>query len=125
MISKISAEFDSIDTAEAAARSIKSKFDGITRIIINNKNNFPATASNNSGIFSSGVTGLFFPFGNGYQNVTGFVPLEDSNYYSESTYGDNVIETGREAMLEIHCEQESIRGISQHIIALGGLQVKK
>lgn len=123
MISKLTAEFDSIDSAETAARSIKHSISDIARISIKTKNSF---ALSNSTPRSSFVTGgfngnsvsVYYPYTYG-QNVS------DTNFYSNPlSLGEN-FETGHEAEIEVICNSTVANEVSRTLVGLGGLHIRK
>lgn len=123
MSKKIHAEFDSIDSAELCARAVKHTLKGIMKISIRSKgvksesdlpldNVIPAGAINYSGY----STGMYTP---------AFAPLIGVNGIDVDR-GDDASsrERGREATLEIQCEDAAIHSVSQLLTGLGGLKIR-
>lgn len=123
MINKISAEFDSIDSAEIAARTIKNTVSNVAKISITGKNQFALTETSNRRAymnvgFAAGATGVFFP-------APEMLDVQDTTYYSNPfSYGETV-ELGHEANIEIMCDSEVSDMVIKKIVGLGGLRVKK
>ena len=113
MIIKIVGELDSVDRAELAARSIRDKIDGVSRINIIEKN-----SNNNQSYFSVGA-----PY-NGNQTSLYYMNVYDPSYNSVVNSSPE-IETGIEANLEIDCNESSATRVIAQIHAHGGVKVRK
>ena len=110
---KIIAEFDSVDSAESAARYIKSNTEGIANIKITDISyNFDNLnyVENIYGVSYLNGSDIVLPTAYNFQNVS------DTN---------RNLSTNRTAKLEIICEQESLQQVSNKLTSLGGLKIKK
>ena len=132
MSKRISAEFDSIDSAELAARTLRHNVSGILKLSIrargvNNNTDigmtpaatiFPAGAVDYNG--SSG--GLGTPFPAVFFNIGAG---GNQNGRQGSDYAENQpVEVPREATLEVLCDDSSVRSVSSHLTSLGGLRIQ-
>lgn len=109
MTIKITAEFPTIDDAEYAARSIKQSIDHVDKINIHQKSdrtysNYYSINPPVSSSYTQNYTSVYFPE---YSRIT----------------NTSEIESGRESIIEIICDENSKRAVSQKITALGGLKI--
>ncbi len=113
MITRINAELDSIETAELAARMIKQKTDGLISIKI--KSNISNIKNEDEPFiipsYSQGNNFYFYPQIN-----------NDINSFNNS---NEFKETSRTAIIEVICNKESEKIVSQVFISLGGLKINK
>ena len=113
MITKLTAEFDSVETAELAARMIKQRTDGIVSINIHRKS-IPTAKSPVPYVIPSFSQSSNFYFIVGNNNY-----LDSVN---DSSDDDRI---SKSAIIEIICEKESEKTVSQIITSLNGLKFNK
>ena len=118
MITKINCELDSLETAELAARMIKQKTNGIINIKI--EKNAAITEKEHTPYaipaFSNNSTYVFLPVSIDYSPFSN--NIDNKNNYSSH-------ETSRSVILEVICENEEEKTVSQVFTSLGGLKINK
>lgn len=125
MIRTITAEFQSIDDAEFAAKRIKQGCDGVTKVSINSKN-----AEKNDfnpfghfGLGNSSVSGTFIPYDMYYYGVSPSSSVLDTlNTHDENHYNDAISQSVK---LEIHCKNDCTPNVSCILHSMGGINIKK
>lgn len=122
MICKISAQFDSVDSAETAARSIKNTIQGVYKISIRAKNAYAFTANSTvnhySGSSINGAFGVFYPYTFGGNAINSFM------FDNENTVDDSDI-IGKQAYIDVLCDKNSVDMVNKSLIGLGGLKVTR
>lgn len=113
MLKRVTAEFDSIDTAERAARLIKEATGGIENITITAAKR-PIDRFLEIG---TPATNNFFPLFN--NNAAGGIAV--SGEYQDGIYAD----IPQKAMMEVLCEMTAERTVMGIFTALGGLSINK
>ena len=117
MITKINAELDTIETAELAARMIKQKTDGIINIKIESKTNIIEHTDD--------YIPYIIPVYNQNGSYNFIPPLYNSSTSSMTNSNSNQIEHSRTAFIEIICEKEAEKIVTQIFTSLGGLKINK
>ncbi len=107
----ISAEFESVDMAELAARNIRYKFEGISKIRIRY-----SSYGNHDEIFSLPVSAVNNTIGVGFPQV-----YEDEMY--RDTFRESA-EFNRSSLLLVDAEERSAERIAAYLRGLGGLGIK-
>ena len=125
MIRTITAEFQSIDEAELAARRIKDKVEGISRITINSKNKKANNTNSigNIGFSNMNVAGGFSTYNAVSSSV--YTPLIFNNvgeHTGENHF--NELSISKSVTIEIHCKNDDVKIVSSILTALGGLNIK-
>ncbi len=121
MICKVSAQFDSVDSAETAARSIINSIQGVYKISIRAKNAYassPNSAANHyigSGI--NGAFGVFYPYTFGGNTINSFFNDSENSF-------DNSDIIGKQAYVEILCDTNSRDMVNKSLVGLGGLRIR-
>ena len=117
MITKINAEFDTVETAELAVRMIKQKTGGIINIRIESNADFTEHKDN------------YTPYPIPLNTQSGFLnfipPFYNASIVSEVNSNSNRIEHSRAAFIEIICEKEAEKVVTQIFTSLGGLKINK
>lgn len=121
MICKVSAQFDSVDSAETAARSIKNSIQGVYKISIRAKNAYASLASSTAnhyiGSGINGAFGVFYPYTFGDNAINSFM------YENENIIDDSDI-IGKQAYIEILCDTNSRDMVNKSLVGLGGLKIR-
>lgn len=121
MICKVSAQFDSVDSAETAARSIKNSIQGVYKISIRAKNAYASLASSTAnhyiGSGINGAFGVFYPYTFGGNAINSFM------YENENIIDDSDI-IGKQAYIEILCDTNSRDMVNKSLVGLGGLKIR-
>lgn len=126
MYRNISAEFPSIDEAEAVSRKIKHQIGNIERISIISKNETINKYNPYGHInqFDMSIGGRILPFNYGFYN-SGVTPdLAQINNSIEDNFL-NEIERKKSVILKINCRNDQLKAISSLLVSNGGLSIKK
>ncbi len=107
----ITAEFESVDLAEMAARNIREKFEGITKIKIR----YPSMGEG-GGYISFPVASVNHPMGVGFPSGNDGI-LYDFEQHHEA-------EQNRSSILLVEAREDSAERIAAYLRGLGGLGIK-
>lgn len=111
MSQMVSAEFESVDLAELAARNVRYKFEGVSKIKIR----YRAMEHDNYHFITPLVANN--TYSNGYMDAYGAGAL----YYKEP---NNETEESQTETLMIEAEAVSAKRIASYLRGLGGIKVK-
>ncbi len=111
MYKTITAEFESVDLAEMAARNIREKFEGITKIKIR----YPSIGEG-GGYISLPVASINNPMGAGFPRGNDGI-LYDLEQRHE-------VEQNRSSILLVEATEDSAERIAAYLRGLGGLGIK-
>ena len=112
MSQMVSAEFESVDLAELAARNVRYKFEGVSKIKIRYR-----AMEHEEYHFITPVVFTNITYGNGYIDAYGAGAL----YYKEP---NNETEESQTGTLMIEAEAVSAKRIASYLRGLGGIKIK-
>lgn len=129
MITKISAEFESFDLADVAARRIKEAVKDISRIRIFPKNETPKKAGRQ--VYSD------YPANTSFTSDSRIIPFAYSSMSSDTQAryagifpltafdNDNDINRTGAYIVEAHCKEDFSKDVFSKFISLGGLDISE
>lgn len=124
MTTRITAEFDSVDTAELAARAVKHSADGVVKITVSGgQTGERQPYSYPKGIIAGNLGGAAFGFSNYTSGsisagglISGFPDISDEDIEPARS---------RSAELEIICEKSSEQTVSRILTGYGGMNTSR
>lgn len=121
MYTKLSAEFDYMEFAEAAARMIRERTDGQKKIVIfKNKCKYKGCANSPADLtVAEGNAKLMFPFSTHSNNFLTGAVIRDGE-----TSQINELLLTKSVKLEVICEKLQRENVLQSLVSCGGYNVK-
>lgn len=119
MLRTISAEFDSVNSAEIAAHALKSQISGINEITI--KSTHKPSIDDKTSVMS--LTGNLYPYNNGYFGSQAIIAFPFMNQLTESQDSYDRNKDLYTAIMSITCSNECAKEVISMLTSHGGLKI--